>query len=618
MDIRTAPGKAGAALAGILICVMLCSAWPVRAEMGHGPSPGGLSEVWGNKSRGSESPDDPDDGSAGTSSDAPDSSEEPSEYNTAQQLTEDDLVQMNGGNITILYSEEGFLTFLRGRYWDEKVTDPEDGIRSLFGMAALLGLGAGSEFFAVYGQTNRFGYTTYVYRQRYGDLTLENAVLKIFVDPEGYTCGLVSSFTPNIGCAPENEMAVTEEEAVEAVKRAWEGRELHFYEEYTRQTSVTINDIAYHAWAVFTDSPQEMPETEMPYLEHLVAYDGSYLIYTAVSSPEELVLGDNALSEYALSWFDGKKADVWTGTVTLHDGTPAELTVPVVQDEEGLWYLADADRHILVTDYHAFAYGHDYEPWTSADNSGWPDYYLITYANLIRVYDFFAEYGYTSVDGCGMPILLLTDYCTADGRPVDNACFSGLTAGWARFCFSDINTYGESIDVVAHEYTHGITFCGRVGDIYANESGALNEASSDIIGNLCEMLLGATEDETWLLGEVCGTVVRSMSFPWLYRQPVKIGGSFYMEPSDSPSMANDFGGVHTNSSLINYIAWQLYAQGMAPEDELTLWLEALNYLTPKSGFREIHYALEAACEVRQADPEWIGRIHMLFEQAGIP
>ena len=603
----------------LLALFMLGTGCTVWAEPGETRASGGLSEVWRQKNSGNtEGAENTDGKENGENADeTPKAEETQKEYNTTPQLTEDDLLQMNNGNVTILYSEEGYLTFLRGTFWEEQVRDSEDGIRSLFGVAQLLGLGRGSEFYAVYGQKNKFGYTTYVYRQRYGDLTLENAVLKIFVDPDGYTCGLVSSFTPNAGIAPENEKAVTMQEAQETVRKTWSGQELYFFDEYTRQTSVTIDDIAYHAWAVFTDAPQETAEEGRPYLEHLVAYDGSYLMYMAVSSPEEVVPGDNALTEYALSWFDDKEADSWTGTVEHADGSREELTVPVVRDAEGKMYLADAGRHILVSDYYTFAYRHDYRPWASADGGDWPDCYLTAYANLIRVYDFFAEYGYVSVDGCGMPVLLLTDYCTAERQPVDNACFSGLSAGWACFCFSSVNTYGEAVDVVGHEYVHGISYCSRLGDLYANEPGALNEAASDIIGNLCEMMLGATDDTDWLIGEKSGEAIRSMSFPWLYRQPVRAGGTYYTEPAEKPSMENDFGGGHGNSSLINYIAWQLHAQGMPPEEELKLFLETLNFLTPRSGFREMHYAMEFACDVRQTDALWLGKLHMLFEQAGI-
>ena len=147
---------------------------------------------------------------------------------------------MNDGDADFLYSEDGYLTFLRGKYYEGKVTDPETGITSLFGIADLLGLSKGSEFFAVFGERDTRGYTYFTYKQRYGDLTLENAVLKIIVDPEGYTAGVVSSFTPNVGIAEKEESAITAEEAEKIVQEAYPEYEFRVYSEHTRQTSVTI------------------------------------------------------------------------------------------------------------------------------------------------------------------------------------------------------------------------------------------------------------------------------------------------------------------------------------------------------------------------------------------
>lgn len=544
-----------------------------------------------------------------------------SKYNTVRQLTEEDILLMNHYDATLLYSDEGYLTFLRGKYYEEKVSNEEEGILSLNGMASLLGLSKGSEFFAVFSETNKSGYTIYIYQQRYGDLTIENAVLKIIVGPDGYTAGLVNSFAPNVGIAPEDESAITAAEAEESVSQVWSEDDLHFYPEYTRQTSVTIANVAYHAWAIFTDIPASVSEeaagSERPYLEHLVAYDGSYLMYMSVGNPRELVLGDNAQTELALSWFEGMQPDTWTGTVTRHDGSTKELSVPVVRDTEGNYYLADLQRHILLSDYHTFAFSHEYQPWTSPDNTGWPDRYLLTYDTMIRVYDFFDRHGMTSVDGFGAPILLLTDYCDQMGNPEDNACFLGFTTGWALFAFSSLNDFGESVDVVAHEFTHGITTYTLAGDVYANESGALNEALSDIMGNLCEILMGETAEGNWELAESSGRTLRDMAFPWLYAQPVSVGGKYYVETVEEPSVWNDYGGVHTNSSIISHIAWELCSLGLDPEDSFRLWLDAINFLSPYSGYKGMHYALEFAWEMRGMDIEWLGKLHMAFEQAGI-
>ena len=171
------------------------------------------------------------------------------------------------------------------------------------GIADLLGLSKGAEFFAVYGEQDAYGYRYFTYKQRYGDLTLENASLKIVLDPEGYTAGLVSSFTSNVGIAREEESAVTAREAEEIVREHNKGNYIKIYTEYTRQTSVTIQGVAYHAWAVFTSLPAgETENGGKAYLEHLIGYEGSYLTYVGSQFTGGTDHGDNAQMELALSY----------------------------------------------------------------------------------------------------------------------------------------------------------------------------------------------------------------------------------------------------------------------------------------------------------------------------
>ena len=80
-------------------------------------------------------------------------------YNEVPQLSEADIYRMNQGNAAFLYNDQGYVSFLRGRFSDEKVTDAEKGVESLMGIADLLGLSKGSEFFAVYGEQDEYGYT---------------------------------------------------------------------------------------------------------------------------------------------------------------------------------------------------------------------------------------------------------------------------------------------------------------------------------------------------------------------------------------------------------------------------------------------------------------------------
>ncbi|MCK5857280.1 MAG: M4 family metallopeptidase [Bacteroidales bacterium] len=99
-----------------------------------------------------------------------------------------------------------------------------------------------------------------------------------------------------------------------------------------------------------------------------------------------------------------------------------------------------------------------------------------------------------------------------------------------------------SIDIVGHEITHGLT--SHTADLdYQDESGAMNEAYSDIFGTAIEHY-GKTGN--WTLGEDIGMIMRSMSNPKQYNDPdTYLGTNYYLGTADN-------GGVHTNSGVLNH------------------------------------------------------------------
>ena len=128
----------------------------------------------------------------------------------------------------------------------------------------------------------------------------------------------------------------------------------------------------------------------------------------------------------------------------------------------------------------------------------------------------------------------------------------------------DGTTYGpfsSALDVVAHEITHGVTEYSS-DLIYLNESGALNEAISDIMGVATEFFFQPVGDgrlkADWLGGEDLfidfGPHFRSFSSPTSGRRPrpdhysVRYTGDL------------DNGGIHSNSSIANH-AYYLMVMG---------------------------------------------------------
>lgn len=130
---------------------------------------------------------------------------------------------------------------------------------------------------------------------------------------------------------------------------------------------------------------------------------------------------------------------------------------------------------------------------------------------------------------------------------------TNLTAGGYKWDY-----FSGALDVVAHELTHGVTDYTS-GLIYRNESGALNEAFSDIIGASVEFFFqdpgGGYLNADYLIGEDLTSPAagfRSMSNPQAYGHPDHYSRR-YLGPSDN-------GGVHTNSGIANH-AFYLAVEG---------------------------------------------------------
>jgi Zn-dependent metalloprotease len=115
-------------------------------------------------------------------------------------------------------------------------------------------------------------------------------------------------------------------------------------------------------------------------------------------------------------------------------------------------------------------------------------------------------------------------------------------------------------DVVAHEYTHGITdFESNL--IYRNTPGAINESFSDIWGEFVDLVVVYSNDVAsarWLLSEdVPGGPIRSMKDPTLFNDPDRLNSPFYVPPPSIPNQDNDYGGVHSNSGVLNKFCYLL-------------------------------------------------------------
>jgi thermolysin len=127
----------------------------------------------------------------------------------------------------------------------------------------------------------------------------------------------------------------------------------------------------------------------------------------------------------------------------------------------------------------------------------------------------------------------------------------GLPPG-VVFFGQHVNYLAGALDVVAHELSHGVTdYSSRL--IYLNESGALNEAFSDIMGVSVEFMF-QPERSDYLMGEDVFTPggIRSLQNPRAFGDPDHYSIRF--------TGSADNGGVHTNMSIATH-AFYLAIEG---------------------------------------------------------
>lgn len=161
-------------------------------------------------------------------------------------------------------------------------------------------------------------------------------------------------------------------------------------------------------------------------------------------------------------------------------------------------------------------------------------------------------------------------------------------------------------DVIAHEFTHGVTdFESQL--LYQKESGALNEALSDIFGVSADSHSrgGIVDASTWQLGEevftptIPGDALRYMNDPDLDNY----SKGYYPErlhPGPcTPSNSNDQCGVHGNSGIANLAYFLLVEGGTHPRGKTTVDVPAIGMAMAE----QIFYRAQTTCLTASSDFE---------------
>jgi Zn-dependent metalloprotease len=189
-----------------------------------------------------------------------------------------------------------------------------------------------------------------------------------------------------------------------------------------------------------------------------------------------------------------------------------------------------------------------------------------------NVYDYYKTvHARDSYDNAGATIISSVHFSSS----YNNAYWNGSQMVYGDGDGTTFIPLCKALDVDAHELTHAVT--ERTANLtYSNESGALNEAWSDIMGESVESYTrGVVDSNTWKVGEdiytpgTAGDALRYMNNPTLDGSSKDWYPSRYTGTSDN-------GGVHSNSGIANLAYYLMVMGGTHPRSMSTVVVPAFN------------------------------------------
>ena len=245
-----------------------------------------------------------------------------------------------------------------------------------------------------------------------------------------------------------------------------------------------------------------------------------------------------------------------------------------------------------------------------------------------KFYDLLVDYfDYSGLDGEGESMNCIVN--VRDDEAFVNAFWDGR---FSYFGNGDCDRGPlTSLDVVAHEFTHGLT--DYTSDlVYQDEPGALNESMSDIFGKALEWYV-TPDDFNWLVGDIfilddTRQPFRDMSDPNNQGHPKYYRGNLWYTAEE------DNGGVHSNSGVLNYWFYLIVDGGTGvnekgdPFDIVGMGMEKAiqipfmmqrAYLTRTSEYSDAYVAaIESAKDIYGENSDEYAMVEAAMNAIGLP
>jgi Zn-dependent metalloprotease len=189
--------------------------------------------------------------------------------------------------------------------------------------------------------------------------------------------------------------------------------------------------------------------------------------------------------------------------------------------------------------------------------------------------------------------------------------------------------FDKSLDVVAHELTHGVTQY-NANLVYKGQSGALNEHFSDVFGTAITQWANKETAQTadWLIGdeimgpELFGEALRSMIEPGTaYDNPLMGKDPQPNHMAHYYTGSGDNYGVHINSGIPNK-AFYLVSMKIGTDKAALIWYHALQNLWATALFNDAVNVIARSAQILIKDgsvpPGSTQVVRAAFRAVGLP
>lgn len=357
------------------------------------------------------------------------------------------------------------------------------------------------------------------------------------------------------------------------------------------------------------------PTSQLVVLPYRQTFVYAYVVKLAYLSPQPTIW------QY---FIDAKSGKVLDKISILHEltgegkGVKGDKKTFEITKEGSLYYLKDKIRNITTYDAEN---QNENSPvikgkLVSSKSTTFSDPSSVdAHAYAEATYDFYKKsFDRNSFDGKGSEIKSYVHV----GDKWNNAAWDGEKMIYGDGDGKTFISLAGALDVIAHEITHAVTqYTANLE--YRNESGALNESISDIMGVM-------VDTDNWLLGEDVytpnkpGDALRSMSDPKKYNQP---------DHYDDRYLGwQDNGGVHINSGINNKAAYLIAAggthskikvEGIGRAKTKAIYYRSLtNYLTPTSQFIDMRdAAIQSAKDLYGANSNEVTSVKKAYNSIGV-